>query len=438
MPPRRHQQPPKIQLHKASGQARVRLSGKDYYLGPFGSDEAQANYDREVAEWLRRGRIVTKPDGPAASMAELINAFFTAGVFAKSHNDELKQVLKIVVRLYGRMPVSAFGLVALEVVREKMVEAGWKRKMVNARVKMVQRMFRWGVGRRLVTHDQQAELAALESLKAGQTAAPESKATQPIALEHVEACTPFMVPMVAAMVRLQMRTGMRTKELTSMRTGDIDMSDESCWVYRPGSHKTAHLGKVRDVPIGPIGIDLLRPFLLTDPSQYIFSPARANAERLVARAASRKTPLSCGNRAGLKRVEAPKRRAGDRYDTPTYRKAVMYAIARAFPLPAELARHRREPAAAWQKRIGERWPEVRSHLAAVHWHPHQLRRAIGTLVANEFSLEHSQRVLGHSNIKATQIYSKLSLDKAKKVMRKIGYFGYCGLQYCRQSLHCAI
>ncbi len=44
-------------LHKASGQARVVLNGQTHYLGPHGSPESKAEYDRLIAEWLASGRI---------------------------------------------------------------------------------------------------------------------------------------------------------------------------------------------------------------------------------------------------------------------------------------------------------------------------------------------------------------------------------------------
>jgi hypothetical protein len=38
--------------HKPSGQARVRIDGKDHDLGPFGSPESKANYDLLVRKHL--------------------------------------------------------------------------------------------------------------------------------------------------------------------------------------------------------------------------------------------------------------------------------------------------------------------------------------------------------------------------------------------------
>ena len=46
---------PKLCRHKASNRAFVTIDGRDVYLGPYGSDEAQ-RYDRIIAEWLERGR----------------------------------------------------------------------------------------------------------------------------------------------------------------------------------------------------------------------------------------------------------------------------------------------------------------------------------------------------------------------------------------------
>ena len=64
--------------------------------------------------------------------------------------------------------------------------------------------------------------------------------------------------------------------------------------------------------------------------------------------------------------------------------------------------------------------QYKAHKAAHHWHPHQLRHAFGTMVGNMFSQEHAQRSLGHAHMKATQIYAKLSLEKAKEVALVVG------------------
>ena len=43
----------------SSGQARVTLNGRTYYLGPYGSKESRRAYDRLIAEYLAGGRQLT-------------------------------------------------------------------------------------------------------------------------------------------------------------------------------------------------------------------------------------------------------------------------------------------------------------------------------------------------------------------------------------------
>ena len=44
--------PPKYALHKPSGHARVRINGKDFYLGEHNSKESLEEYDRLLAKYF--------------------------------------------------------------------------------------------------------------------------------------------------------------------------------------------------------------------------------------------------------------------------------------------------------------------------------------------------------------------------------------------------
>lgn len=46
-------QQPKYALHKATGQARVRINGKSIYLGPYGSEESHRRYDEIVTDYMK-------------------------------------------------------------------------------------------------------------------------------------------------------------------------------------------------------------------------------------------------------------------------------------------------------------------------------------------------------------------------------------------------
>ncbi len=69
---------PSYRLHKRSGQAIVNLSGTDHYLGPHGSAESKAAYDRLISKWLANGRksIDLSEPKPEITVVEICAAYW--------------------------------------------------------------------------------------------------------------------------------------------------------------------------------------------------------------------------------------------------------------------------------------------------------------------------------------------------------------------------
>jgi hypothetical protein len=126
---------PTLGTHKATGQAVVRLNGQDVYCGKAGTPEAQAKYDRVIAEWLERGRLAVTPAAPSdpavapstgLSVAELILAYknYCDDYYRNSPSEQQK--IKMAVRplrhLYGLTPAAAFGPLAFKATRAKLLE----------------------------------------------------------------------------------------------------------------------------------------------------------------------------------------------------------------------------------------------------------------------------------------------------------------------------
>jgi hypothetical protein len=110
---------PSLCLHKATGQAVVRLNGQDIYCGVHGTAQAQEKYDRVIAEWLLTGQQAAAPtagaappDRSALTVNELILAYYTRHVtvyYVKkgtptSEQDNIRQALRFVKNLYGETP----------------------------------------------------------------------------------------------------------------------------------------------------------------------------------------------------------------------------------------------------------------------------------------------------------------------------------------------
>jgi hypothetical protein len=48
---------PSLVHHKPSGRARIRINGRDHWLGKWGSAEASLAYDRLITEFLASRRL---------------------------------------------------------------------------------------------------------------------------------------------------------------------------------------------------------------------------------------------------------------------------------------------------------------------------------------------------------------------------------------------
>lgn len=197
---------PKLCKHRATGQAVVRLNGKDFYLGRYGSAAAKAEYDRRITEWLANGRqLSNSEDGLSVSELILVYIRHAATYYGKagastSEYDSICQAMKWLRQCYGKTPVKAFGPLAFQAVREKLVSAGLARPTVNAYMSRIRRCFRWGTEQELVPPSVYHGLQAVTGLKRGRTLAREPEPVKPVPQAFVDAVLPHVRPQVAAMI----------------------------------------------------------------------------------------------------------------------------------------------------------------------------------------------------------------------------------------------
>jgi integrase len=129
---------------------------------------------------------------------------------------------------------------------------------VNDLMRLVQRIFRWGVSMEMVSLETYNQLKTVDPLKANEVNH-QSKKRQPAKREDVERTLEELAPMPAAIVRLILFTGARPGEICKMKASEVTKDGpHGVWVYRPGSHKTAHHGKRRFVTFGNISRQLLQ------------------------------------------------------------------------------------------------------------------------------------------------------------------------------------
>lgn len=323
---------PGLLLHKATGRARVVLTGRTYYLGRYGSKESRERYSRLIAKWAASNRtlgVLPEPGDGGYTIADLIADYMAhAKTYYVRDGKATREVVNIryavqpVLTLYGSTEAAEFGPKDLKAVRQRMVEGKLSRKLINQRIGIVRRMFKWAVSEELVEAPVLQALQAVDGLRFGRTAAKESKPTPPVSEVHFRAVMALVSPQITAMIELQWLTGMRPGEVTQMRMVDIDRSEE-VWIYQPRRHKTQHHGKSRPIVLGPRARTIIKRFLKADPRAALFSPVDADAWNRRRRAEIRQskiTPSQASRAEACRR--SPKRVFRDEYDTLAYARAI--------------------------------------------------------------------------------------------------------------------
>jgi integrase len=396
--PRLVRKPPAYQLHKASGQARVKIAGRDHWLGPHGSESSRLEYQRLIAEW--RATNAVPVDGnlspsrlPSLTVAELIlvywrhvQTYYVKGGRPTSEQDNIRQALRPVRDLYGHTLAGEFGPLALKAVRRAMIERGWCRNFINQQVCRIRGMFRWAASEQLVATSVLEALRTVAGLREGRTEAREKPPVAPVDDQVVQAILPHLQPVVAAMVRVQRLAGMRPQEVILMRGADLDRSDPESWIYRPSRHKVQHHRRERIIFLGPQSLAILTPFLESAGDGYIFSPARSEDARNSTKRENRRTPRWPSHCKRGRKVR-PRVMPGEYYGKDSYRQAIQRACIRAGVPP---------------------------------FHPNQLRHTSVTDVRRIFGLDASRVWLGHQEVETSQIYAERDLEKAREISRLVG------------------
>lgn len=398
---------PRYRLHKATGLGVVTLNGRDIYLGRHGSPESLQAYHTLVAKWIAGGRepldskegcLPSKhreePPAPGSiTVVELISRFYAhlVATYPSSGRGSVpasfKTPLAVLRQAYGRELAAEFSPKKLKSVRDEFVARNWVRAKVNANVNKVRRCFRWGCEEELIPPSVFQSLAAVENLKAGRSTAKESKKTEPIPAEDIEAAIAHLSPELGDMVRILWLTGARPSEVFTMRPGDIDRTSD-VWVYRPMSHKTLHHGKNRQIAIGPRCQAVLSKYLDRQPDQFCFSPREIEEARRARAHAQRQTPIGHGNSRGRRSgAKQSPRRFRATYSKESFRKAIERACEKAGIKP---------------------------------WTTYRLRHSRGTEIRAKYGLDGTQACLGHSSATVSELYASVDLTKAVNIAREIG------------------
>lgn len=401
---------PAYTLHKRSGQARVRIDGKDHYLGEYGSPESRERYDELIEDWFGRQGDLTaytlSIDDVALLYLKHAESYYRKNRKPTREVSNVKGALRPLIRMYGAERVRSFGPLKLRRVRDSLFgkpDARIKhkearpvsRQYINGVLRRIRRMFKWAAGQQLIPLEVYLSLQTVEGLKKGRSEARESEPISCVDDAHVDAVLLHVSQQIAAMIELQQLAGMRPGEVIQLRPADITFRTDGLWSYRPPRHKNEHHDIERLVFIGPKAQKVLRPWLRRDADAYCFSPREAVEQRRRAMREKRKTAVQPSQLN--RRKSNPKRTAGEMNSENAYAQAIRRGIEKANKI-----------------RIEKDLPLV------PHWTPNQLRHNRATLVRQRFGIDGAQVVLGESSPRTAAIYAERDFSKAAEIMREIG------------------
>lgn len=414
---------PSYRHHKGSGQAVVTISGRERYLGKYGSDESRNKYGKLIAEMNIAGPVVAHRPGEIVTIAELVAGYWrhVTNYHSIAEQGVTRNAMRHLVKLYGDTSAEEFGPLAFKALRDHLIglEATcWNRRLktyvgigrklsrktINTIGQRVKYLIKWGVENELIKPSVWHAIRDIDVLRPGRSAARETPKVKPVDTRFVDPIVDRVAAPVAAMIKLQLLTGMRSGEMVLMRGCDINTS-QGVWEYRPTHHKTKYLGIERVIYLGPQAQEIIGEFLRPDLQAFIFQPADAlvssqekRDERGTCkmnpalRAQKRASDLRRRRRRGLRSRTAP------RYTTHTYYNTIRKAC-----IKEDAARR-----AAGDER------------GFPLWHPHQLRHNCATLIRKQFDRETAQVICGHANGETTEIYTEEQKERAIAAIAKVG------------------
>ena len=393
-------------LRHASGQARACFGSRDLYFGRFGTPEANERYDRTVAAWLANGRELPDPalsvEGLAILHDEHARTYYVKGGRPTSTATRCARAMDLFCLAgFGQLAAHTINTTHLKAFQRYLADdehQRWSRRTINSYCDEVVRVFAWGIteGELGPPAERQAQLQELRNVPGLRKGRPVAGSLPPrevakrgeLTIEEIKKTQEQCCPTIAAMIEVQLLTGMRPLEITRMRACDIStIPGTQVRIYTPApeANKLDHADKDRVIFIGPRAWALLEPRLSTRTDGYIFRPRDGRIEAKKRRSDTRKNPITPGEIR--RRRGTMKYPDGEHYKTQSYGHAIAAAAVRA----------------------GVR-----------RWGPNRLRHFAASYIAEHESVQVAQTLLGHSNLATTMIYVKVAQRQAIAAAERLG------------------
>lgn len=252
-------------LHRATGQAYVRIRGRIHYLGGYGTPESRVRHRNLVAAAQAERELLDA--ARPLSVGELCERFVQA--IRKEHGPkswqegQARAVALAVCARFAGLEAAAFGPKALrEVMDTLLAEGRLTRYGVNRRKQQVVAMFKWAVAEELVLPSVWHALQAVKAVRFGKgrdnpPREPADPAAVAAVVEHLHANGHHGAAWCVSFMRA---TGCRPGEAYRASVADLRLASDPP-VLVVADHKNAHRGMERVVVLNTAAVDAARAAL---------------------------------------------------------------------------------------------------------------------------------------------------------------------------------
>lgn len=272
----------------------AKFNRRELSFGRWDDPDSVLQFHAYLLRWEENGRrpIKRSDDAPRFAIKTLAQRFNAHAALHYRGRDGIstreevnfKHALHHLVKVCGDEPVEHFDASRLEMVRESMhapterCPGGLARNTINARIRRIKQVFRWGRRNRLVPASVVQDIQDVASLSMGRSRARETEEVPPVTWANVQPVLAHVSAPIAALIRLQWFTGMRPGEAVALCPREINQTPMDVpmvvernanggdvWTYEPRKHKNSWRGQRHRIYMLAEAQEVLRPFLLRVP-----------------------------------------------------------------------------------------------------------------------------------------------------------------------------
>lgn len=358
---------------------------KKYFPGPYQSTESISAYHT----WLKEVFLSVVADSAERKISTigdlaLMYLKWAKGFYPAESSNTFMQIKDAVVPFslaYIDDDAESFDALMLEAYRDKLAATPKKnhpdetlaRTTVNAYIRRIKRMFRWGAKHRHISRESLTLIQEASPIPPGRQGVRETQGRSAISYDELTPVVDAAAPMIADMLMFLWHTCCRPSAMFRATPRQFYRDQDGTVIWKP-RHKLMWKEKKLFVPLGPKAEAILLKYIDRPQDSRLFQPLELSTSR------------STATRFSLQFFDL------------------------------QIKKAQKSANAEKSKNLNRSLEEHEKF----SWTMYQIRHGRVTMEVSLESLTSAKAVAGHASIKTTQVYSHADMDIAKRIAKDRG------------------